>query len=126
MTGYLVDTQIVLWWLDNDRRLRQSLRETLMDPSVNTFVSAAAVWEMGIKKRLGKLDVPDDVDKVIMHDGFFELPVTFRHGLSVATLPLHHPDPFDRIMVAQARLEDLTLVHRDLMIGLYDVPQLLA
>jgi PIN domain nuclease of toxin-antitoxin system len=89
-------------------------------------VSAASVWEVGIKRALGKLQVPRDVLRALRDAGFEALPITWDHGLAAASLPPHHRDPFDRMLVAQARLEGLTLVTRDPIFAVYGVPVLAA
>ena len=86
------------------------------------FVSAAVAWEITIKRQLGKLDAPDDLETALAEERFQHLPITVRHALAVAELPAIHGDPFDRIQIAQARLEGLTIVTRDATIPRYGVP----
>ena len=90
------------------------------------LVSAAVAWEITIKRQLGKLEAPDDLEAALEEERFQNLPITVRHALAVADLPAIHADPFDRIQVAQARLEGLTIVTRDGTIPRYDVPCLRA
>lgn len=97
------------------RRLIESARTTVC-------VSAASAWEIGIKVALGKLRVPDDLAKQLVRARFIPLQVTMAHGLAVGSLPVLHRDPFDRLLVAQAQLEGLTLVTRDARLAEYGVP----
>ena len=126
MNGYLLDTHVLLWWLDDPSQLSTDVREAIADPSQVVYVSAATAWEMGIKKALGRLDIPDDLPAVLERDGTRSLPIPLRHGLAVADLPAHHADPFDRMMIAQAAAEDLVLVTRDPVIERYDIAWLKA
>jgi PIN domain nuclease of toxin-antitoxin system len=96
------------------------------DPRSQVLVSAASAWEIAVKQSVGKLRIPDDLDDQLRLARFLPLPVTIAHGLAVASMPLHHRDPFDRLLVAQARLENLTIVTRDPRIAAYDVPTLAA
>ena len=124
MNGYLLDTHILLWWLDDPRKLSAAAREVIADSSHAVYVSAAAAWEIGIKQALGRLTIPDDLVEVLEQSGIRPLPILLTHGLAVATLPPHHTDPFDRMMVAQAAAEGLVLITRDKGIQQYDVPLL--
>ncbi len=109
----LLDSHAFLWWLAEDPKLRAEARQAMADPSSIVYVSAATVWELSIKAALGKLDLDGaDLVEEIEENGFVELPMTARHSLAAATLPRHHDDPFDRMLIAQARLEGLTLVTR--------------
>jgi PIN domain nuclease of toxin-antitoxin system len=96
------------------------------DPASVVFVSAVSVWEIAIKRAMGKLEAPDDVPERIDDAGFERLPVGFDHAEQVGTLPLHHGDPFDRLLIAQALVEGATLVTSDRRIQAYDVPRLAA
>jgi PIN domain nuclease of toxin-antitoxin system len=97
-----------------------------VDPLNDVFVSAASVWEIAIKRSLGRLEAPDNLGEEVRKAGFIELPVTIRHGELAARLPPHHGDPFDRMLVAQAQAEGLVLVTRDRVLGQYAVPTLTA
>ena len=101
------------------RRVIESTRSTVC-------VSAASAWEIGIKKALGKLRAPDDLEEQLRQARFVPLQVTVTHGLAVADLPRLHGDPFDRLLVAQARLEHLTLVTRDERLAAYGIPIIAA
>ena len=96
------------------------------DPTINVFVSAASIWEIGIKRVSGKLQVADNFVELVRRAGYTDLPVTFRHAEIAASLPLHHRDPFDRMLIAQAQVEGLTLVTDDSEIARYQVPILPA
>ena len=110
----LLDSQAFLWWLAEDPRLGAGARQAVADPASIVHVSAATVWELAIKASLGKLDL-DGADLVaeIEENDFLELPMTARHSVAAATLPRHHDDPFDRMLIAQAQVEGLTIVTRD-------------
>jgi PIN domain nuclease of toxin-antitoxin system len=95
--------------------------EAISDAEADVFVSAASAWEIAIKKQLGKLDAPDDLPEQLARHRFAALPVTIEHALAVGELPLHHRDPFDRMLVAQARLGNLTIVTDDPRIRGYGV-----
>lgn len=122
----LLDTHVLLWWLDDPSSIAGRARELIADSSRAVFVSAAAAWEITIKRQLGKLDAPDDLEDALERERFQHLPTGVRHALAVAELPPIHADPFDRIQIAQARLEGLTIVTRDGRIPRYEVPCLRA
>lgn len=126
MSGFLLDTHALLWWLSDPSRLTQDAREVIASGHNDVFVSAAVAWEMSINKTLGRLDYPSNFSEVLEGDHIEVLPVTLSHALAVADLPLLHHDPFDRIQIAQARLEVLALITRDSTMGEYDVPVLWA
>lgn len=117
----LLDTHVLLWALADPDRLIASTRTLLEDPQHEVFVSAASLWEIAIKVGLGKLEVPDDLERAVFAVGFQALEIRFPHVRAVRTLPTHHRDPFDRLLVAQALHEDLKLVTRDARIPLYGV-----
>jgi PIN domain nuclease of toxin-antitoxin system len=119
----LLDTHVVLWWLLSPNRLRSPLRKKIAQ-TPGVFVSAASVWEASIKVALGKLEMPDSLTVALREEGFRELPITFRHAEEVTLLPDIHKDPFDRMLIAQARAEALVLVTNDETIRSYAVPTL--
>ena len=121
----LLDTHILLWWLAESPKLSMAARARIAGAEI-VYVSAASVWEMAIKVSTGKLRTPDDLEKQLQRHGFVQLPVSVDHALAVATLPRHHADPFDRMLVAQASLESLTLVTADPQLAVYGVPILRA
>lgn len=124
MNGLLLDTHVLLWVFEGEERLSTKVRKALKDPGSRIFVSAASLWELAIKSRLGKLELPRGLDGMIQDlaaAGIHELPVSWGHTLAVNSLPLHHRDPFDRLLVAQAQSEGMTLVSADKAFGRYQV-----
>lgn len=122
----LLDTHALLWWLDDSQELSSQARTSISDSQHNVYVSAVTAWEISIKKSLGKLDAPDDLDAALAANAFEEMPLTIAHATAAGQLPNHHSDPFDRMLVAQANVEGLTLVTRDEDIIKYDVVTLRA
>lgn len=116
----LLDTHALLWWLA-DRELTQAARQAIADPANDVAVSAASAWEISIKRTIGKLSVPDDLGEQMSANGFEELPIRIDHALLAGALPRHHDDPFDRMLLAQASHESLTIVTRDKRFAAYDV-----
>ena len=123
-TSLLLDTHVFLWWQAGDPRLGDGVKERLADAPL-VFVSAASAWEAAIKVGLGRLRLPRTVEEGVQEAGFSKLPVTFAHAGRVASLPRHHADPFDRLLIAQAQQEGLTLVTHDTAFRQYDVELLL-
>jgi len=118
----LLDGHAFLWWLTEDPKLRAGAKRAVADPSSIVHVSAATIWELSIKASLGKLDLDGaDLLQEIEENDFVELPMTARHSLAAATLPRHHDDPFDRMLIAQAQIEGLTIITRDPMFRTYGV-----
>jgi PIN domain nuclease of toxin-antitoxin system len=115
----LLDTHILLWWMDDSERLPDRVRD-IIERAETVFVSAVSAWEMAIKSSIGKLRSPDDLHEVLQANRLLELPVTIVHALAAARLPRHHGDPFDRMLVAQAAVESLTLLTSDAILGRYD------
>lgn len=111
---------------DDPSLLAESARKAVADGKNLVYVSAAVVWEIAIKRSLGKLDAPEDLEAAMGANRFLPLPVTVPHALAVATLPDHHRDPFDRLLIALTRHEGFQLVSRDPFMKLYDVPLLEA
>ncbi|HUB35520.1 MAG TPA: type II toxin-antitoxin system VapC family toxin [Solirubrobacteraceae bacterium] len=124
MKALLVDTHTLLWWRTNESRLGASALAAIEDATVPVFFSVASVWEIAIKRAKGKLQVPDRLLETMQQRGFAELPVRAHHAILAGALPRHHGDPFDRMIVAQAECEELTVVTRDPRIGAYGVPVL--
>lgn len=116
----LLDTHVILWQLSGDRDLSIDARRAIRDADA-LFVSAVSFAEMGVKASVGKLDVPDDIVDQILRAGVRYLGLSPEHGLAVGSLPMHHRDPFDRLLVAQARTDGLTIVTGDERIGRYGV-----
>jgi PIN domain nuclease of toxin-antitoxin system len=118
----LLDTHAFLWWIDDNSALGSSARAAINVPTNPVYVSAASAWEIAIKRSKGTLEAPrGDVATWIAEEGFAELDITLRHGAAAGALPLHHRDPFDRVLVAQAQLEEMTLVTADPALAAYDV-----
>jgi PIN domain nuclease of toxin-antitoxin system len=122
----LLDTQILLWWLFDDPRLGKQLAGVISDEDNDIAVSPVSAFEIATKAMIGKLEVPDDLEEQLEASAFRELPMTFAHGLEVGRLPMHHRDPFDRLIVAQARCEELVLITADRLLSKYDVQTLPA
>ncbi len=116
----LVDSHVALWWLEGNDKLGPETRR-LLESADEVFFSAATPWELGIKRALGKLDFPDGLADALVTGGFTELPVSAAHGDLAASLPPHHHDPFDRVLIAQARAEALVLVTADRAMQPYDL-----
>jgi PIN domain nuclease of toxin-antitoxin system len=121
----LLDTQVVVWWLNADRKLGKLARRAIELEAVVVWVSAAAVWEIAIKAAAGHLSfddpLPAAVIRAVEYTRFQPLTITARHALAAGNLPLHHRDPFDRMLIAQAQLEGLTIVTSDTAFEDYDV-----
>ena len=117
----LLDTHVVLWWRAKSRSLSAPAHRAIARADV-VFVSAASAWEVAIKVSLGKLRIPGPFVDAVEQSEFRQLPISFEHAAAVATVGSHHTDPFDRMLVAQARIEGLTLVTHDEAFRPYDVP----
>ncbi|SCG39823.1 type II toxin-antitoxin system VapC family toxin [Micromonospora halophytica] len=116
----LLDTHVALWAITGDATLDTEFLDQLRhEPDI--FLSPVSLWEITIKQSVGKLAGPPDLAERVRDMGFRELPVTHAHAIAAGRLPPHHRDPFDRILVAQAITESLTLATRDASIALYDV-----
>ena len=121
MNALLVDTHALLWWLADDPGLSAAARETLAEPANDVLVSTASVFEIAIKRALGKVAAPDDLPSHIEASGFGWLPVTAEHAWQVRGLAAHHRDPFDRLLVAQALVEQMPIVSADPRFAAYGV-----
>ena len=117
----LLDTHVLLWCLSQPGALGPDLRDRLQDPDNVVFVSTVSAWEMEIKRALGKLKAPPDLEEQLRQRRFTELPVHLRHVRALRDLPPLHRDPFDRMLVAQALADDLTLVSHDKRVQRYPV-----
>ena len=109
----LLDTHVLLWWLTDSSELSPEARTAIAEPDNLVYVSAVSIWEIVVKLNLGKLDLPADWAGVLENEAFRKLPVTWDHALEVARLPNLHRDPFDRLLLAQAKSENLILVTHD-------------
>jgi PIN domain nuclease of toxin-antitoxin system len=118
----LLDTHALLWWLSDDRRLGAKARGVISDPANDVLVSVAVLWEILVKSRVGKLEADiGAIERALIADGFDRLPITPDHLATLATLPLHHRDPFDHLLIAQAIREDATFLSDDRNAASYPV-----
>ncbi len=122
MKSLLLDTHALLWWFGDDPKLSKTAQSAIIEGSNIVYVSAAAVWEIAIKKSLGKLKIPYDLQEALADSHFLPLAVSFAHAMAVENLESHHRDPFDRIQIAQAKTEGLTIVTKDDNIKKYGIP----
>lgn len=120
----LLDTHVAIWWLDGDRRLSSTTRAAI-EAAAEAYLSVVSLWEMFIKQDKGRLDLPAGITDAL-RDDFADLPLTVDHVLGGRALPVVHGDPFDRMLVAQAVWEGLTIVTADRRLADYRVPILLA
>lgn len=109
----LLDTHTFLWWLSDPGLLSPAATAAISDPQNRVLVSVAVLWEIAIKRAIGKLTAPIDLETDVARAGFELLPLEVRHIVATEQLPLHHRDPFDRMLIAQALVESATLVTRD-------------
>ncbi len=117
----LLDTHVAIWFLEDPAQLVDEARLAIDEPANLTYVSAASVWETALKQAAQRLSLPEPLDVGAARAGFEELPVTWAHGRTAATLPPVHADPFDRMLVAQAVVENLVLITRDAILTRYPV-----
>ena len=122
----LLDTHVLVWWLADDETLGDEARSAIVDGNSVVMVSAASVWEIAIKRAAGRLDAPGDLEAQLEQNRFVPLTIGIGHAVRAGALPAHHTDPFDRMLVAQAELEGLTIVTRDENIARYAVATLAA
>ncbi|MEX2284209.1 MAG: type II toxin-antitoxin system VapC family toxin [Gemmatimonadota bacterium] len=120
MTSLLLDTEVLIWWDTNDPRLGGNARAAIQNAR-EVFVSAASAWEIVIKAALGKLQTTRSAADAVAEGGFRELPIAFDHAEAVSALPLHHSDPFDRLIIAAAAVEGCAVVTSDEKFRLYEV-----
>ena len=121
MQRFLLDTHTLLWWLNDSPQLGPRCRQMISNDRNQVFVSAATTWEISIKMAIGKLRAPEDMDSVVEDEGFSKLPISLYHGQLAGSLPAHHRDPFDRMLIAQAQAEGLILITTDENISLYNL-----
>jgi len=124
----LLDTHVFLWWLLDETAVSRPARAAIADDANDTFVSAASAWEIAIKYKTGKLPTAaplmTDLQNAIIGEGFGDIPVTVRHGELAGNLPLFHKDPFDRMLIAQALVDSLTLVSNEQLFDRYGILRL--
>jgi PIN domain nuclease of toxin-antitoxin system len=117
----LLDTHAALWWLSDDERFGEEASRQVVDPTNQILLSAAVVWEVAVKRSLGKLEAPADFVATMLSAGAHAVAVTVEHAAAVERLPWHHRDPFDRMLVAQAGIERAAIVSRDPALRSYGV-----
>lgn len=122
MHSYLLDTHVFVWWLNGDRRLPKAVIDVIQNEDNHLFLSVASAWELSIKAQLNDdVKLKADVEEYFHQPGFEVLPIHLSHVAGVARLPWHHKDPFDRMLIAQAQAERLTLITADPKIWQYDL-----
>ena len=117
----LLDTHVLIWALENNPTLSEEAKKAIITPCNIVFVSSVSIWEISIKKHMGKLETPDNLQEEIRLHRFTSLNIGYDHAELAGKLPEIHKDPFDRILIAQATIEKLKLVTRDELIARYDV-----
>lgn len=111
--NYLLDTHVFIWAMEASQRLSQDIKDQITDPGNKVFISIATIWEIVIKRKIKKIKVKFDLAGSVEKADFHLLPIQISHVLNLDGLPLHHKDPFDRILIAQAKVEGLTLITSD-------------
>ena len=124
--GYLLATHTFIWWIQDNLNLSYQSKQIISNPNNLIFISAVNTWEITIKKSLGKLNVLGNLEEIILQCGFDVLPIAIKHTLFIENLDKHHDDPFDRLLISQAIIENLTIITRDEKIIKYKVPYILA
>lgn len=126
MNGYLLDTHVLIWWWTDSPRLGMQARAVLQDPDSALFLSAVSVWEIAVKRKAGRLGLIGELDELAADPDFKPLPIMWQHAVLVESLPDLHTDPFDRMLVAQAKHEGLVLITADHAVQAYPVDLLPA
>ena len=116
-----MDTHALLWWLSDDPALSPAARTAIADPTNEPLISVVSIWEIAIKRSLGKLSVPDELPDIISSEGFTTLAIDAADAWRVRALPLHHRDPFDRLLIAQALTQQVPIVTADAQFAAYDI-----
>ena len=120
----LLDTHILLWWLSNDRKLTQRARDLIINPDNDVFVGSASAWEISIKASLGRLEIElDNLEQAVFKNGFEPLSIGWRHSLTAGRLPGIHQDSVDRMLLAQARVEELRVISHDRVFERYGLKE---
>lgn len=122
----LLDTNALIWTFSDPKRLSSYAAEKIRDRSNDVLVSVVSIWEIGVKRAKRRLDMPGNLEAMIAAKEFDPLPLTMRHALAIETLPHQHHDPFDRMLIAQAQVEGLTLVTSDREMQRYPISVLSA
>jgi PIN domain nuclease of toxin-antitoxin system len=118
---YLLDTHVILWWLTEPEKITTKAHTIISDKNNKIYTSSISFWEIAIKKSLGRLTIPNNILELLLAENFIMLPLSPEEGLAIADLPLIHQDPFDRILVIQAKLNDLVLITHDKKVMDYPV-----
>ncbi len=122
---YLLDTHTLIWYFEDNSELSYKAKSIIEDTNNEIFVSMASLWEIGIKVALGKLTIPFDIDQImarIRREAMNMITIDIKHVKGIQTLPHHHRDPFDRMIIAQAKADNCTVITRDATFDAYDVP----
>ncbi|MBF0266097.1 MAG: type II toxin-antitoxin system VapC family toxin [Gammaproteobacteria bacterium] len=121
MKKILIDTHVFLWWISDNKNLGENARKYISNPQNRIYLSSVSSWEISIKKNKGLLEAPDDIASIVNEEGFEELPISIFHGELAGKLESIHKDPFDRMMIAQAKAEAMELLTDDLYIKKYSI-----
>ena len=125
---FLLDTHCWLWWLIEPKKLSQTAHQVISNPNHKLWLSVVSIWEIGIKYKAGKLNLPQSpeilIPQQIQLDALEILPIKISHSLKAAALPLHHKDPFDRMLIAQTQLEKMVILTRDITFNHYNIETL--
>ncbi len=125
-TGFLLDTNIFLWWLNDDKKLKSAIRETMADPQNILYISVVSAWEISLKHKIGKLPLKTTLKRCFEISPFPILTLRLEHILNLDKLPLFHKDPFDRLLITQSKVENLTLITSDQQMRKYNISLLKA
>lgn len=124
----LLDTQAFLWLSSNNSSLTKQARKIFLDEKNSFFLSLASIWEMSIKSSLGKLKLRPSLERFILNElqenGIEQMPISFQHIMKVRSLPFHHRDPFDRLLIAQALIEEVPILSNDTALDLYAIKRM--
>ncbi len=119
---FLLDTHVLIWSLQDNERLSHQIKTLINDANNEIYISAASIWEIAIKSSLNKINLSvDEILETLQHSDYYPLPITFFHTAKIIHLPHYHHDPFDRILIAQAWIEEMTLITHDAKIQQYDI-----
>jgi len=124
--NFLLDTHVFIWAMEESKRLSQDIKDKIINPRNKIFISVATVWEIVIKKAIKQIRLNFDIETSIRNAGFEVVPIKLPHALGVEKLPLHHRDPFDRVLISQAKAENLILITADRKIWKYRIKILRA
>jgi len=117
----LLDTHVFLWWCAQNPRLSTAATQAIADPDNTIFFSLASAWEIAIKQALGRVKTPEPIEDAVQKNEFSPLEISFEHARVAGTLPPHHRDPFDRMLIAQAKVDRLTFVTHDSSMQPYEI-----